>query len=97
MGGVEPCLVEFLWGRCGRVCKNDERLLIQCDRVPCRLVTVCEESVKGGYKIVGNLFNVWRWIFPQRSFFNQNLENFKFKQSLRQDSTFSNRCSEIRF
>jgi len=41
-GSVEPWLVDFFGERCGGVCKNDWCLLIQCERVSCWLVTVCE-------------------------------------------------------
>jgi len=38
---MEPCLVDFFGESCGAVCKNDGCLLIQCEKVPCWLVTVC--------------------------------------------------------
>jgi len=41
-GSVKPCLVNLFGESCGGVCKNDGRLLIQCERVPGWLVTVCE-------------------------------------------------------
>jgi len=41
-GSMEPCLVECFGERCRGVCKNDGCLLIQCERVPCWLVTMCE-------------------------------------------------------
>ena len=56
-GGVKPCFVNFFGENCGGVCKHDGRLLIQCERVPCWLVTVCEYCGKGAYKIVGYVFS----------------------------------------
>jgi len=41
-GSVKPCLVNLFGESCEGVCKNDGRLLIQCERVPGWLVTVCE-------------------------------------------------------
>jgi len=41
-GSVQPCLVNFFGESCGGVCKQDGRLLTQCERVPCWLVAVCE-------------------------------------------------------
>jgi len=51
-GSVKPCLVNFFWEGCGGFCKHDGRLLLQCERVPCWLVTACEQCGKSGYKIV---------------------------------------------
>jgi len=56
-GSVEPCLEEFFGKCCGGSCKYDGRLLKQCERVPCWLVTILEQCGKSGDEIVGNMFS----------------------------------------
>jgi len=41
-GSVQPRLVKIFGESCGGVCKQDGRLLTQCEGVPCWLVAVCE-------------------------------------------------------